>query len=85
MASVMNFDRALLVGLVLVGLTGCSSPPVVLNESQMGLVVRYNPDAVTPAEAKATAQKVCAKYGRNAVFKGLGITGDVFATYSCVK
>jgi hypothetical protein len=81
----MNSYRVLLAGLVLVGLVACSSEPVVLNESQEGMVVRYNPNAVSSAEAAAAAQKVCATYGRKAVFKAIGFTGDVFATYACVK
>ncbi len=85
MASGMNFDRALLIAIVLLGLGGCSSPPVVLNESQEGLVVRYNPDSVTSAEATALAQKTCDKYGRKAVYRDKGFTGDVFVTYACVK
>jgi hypothetical protein len=85
MASGMSFARALLIGVLLAGLGGCSSPPVVLNESQEGLVVRYNPDSVTSAEATALAQKTCDKYGRKAVLKNKGFTSDVFATYTCVK
>jgi uncharacterized protein with PIN domain len=82
---VMNSNRILLAGLFLIGLVACSSQPAVLNESQEGMVVRYNPNAVSTAEAAATAQKVCAKYGRKAVFKASAVTGDVFATYACVK
>jgi hypothetical protein len=81
----MNSHRLLLASLFLIGLVACSSKPVVLNESQEGMVVRYNPDSVSTAEAAATAQKVCAKYGRKAVFKTSGLTGDMFATYACVK
>jgi hypothetical protein len=85
MASDMSFNRALLIGITLAGLSGCSSPPVVLNESSEGLVVRYNPDATSTAEAAAIAQKACDKYGRKAVFQQRGFTSDVFATYTCVK
>jgi hypothetical protein len=64
---------------------GCTSKPVVLNESEQGVAVRYNPSTVTAAEATAAAQAACAKYGRNAVQQGTGITGEILATFSCVK
>lgn len=83
--AVMVFHRAALFSLVLAALAGCSSPPVVLNESPEGLVVRYNPNGTSPEEAAALAQKTCGKYGRNAVFKVSAFTGDTFATFSCIK
>ncbi|HKT20701.1 MAG TPA: hypothetical protein VJR47_21790 [Stellaceae bacterium] len=85
MTAVMLFHRAALFGLILAALAGCASPPVVLNESPEGLVVRYNPNGTSAEEATALAQKTCDKYGRKAVFKASGFTGDTFATYSCVK
>jgi hypothetical protein len=85
MTAVMDFRRAAVFGLTHAALAGCSSQPVVLNESQEGLVVRYNPNGTTAEEAAAVAQKTCGKYGRKAVFKASGFTGDTFATFSCVK
>ena len=64
---------------------GCGSTPVLLNPSEEGVVVRYDPGTVTSAEALAAAQASCAKYGRKAVAQGTALTGDIFATYSCVK
>ena len=81
----MKLTRYSLASLFLLSLAGCSSRPVVLNESQEGLVVRYNPNGTTAEEAAAVAQKTCGKYGRKAVFKASGFTGDTFATFSCVK
>ena len=81
----MKLNRYWLVSICLLGLAGCSSRPVVLNESPEGLVVRYNPNGTTAEEAAALAQKACGKYGRKAVFKASGFTGDTFATFSCVK
>ena len=69
----------------LAALGGCSSPPVLLNASEEGVVVRYNPGLTTTAEASAAAQASCQRYGRNAVAQGTALTGDVFATFSCVK
>ena len=85
MTTVMFLHRAALFGLILAALAGCSSPPVVLNESPEGFVIRYNPGTVSAEEATALAQTTCNKYGRKAVFKASGFTGDTFATYSCVK
>ncbi len=78
--------RTLLIsGSILAALGGCASQPVLLNASPEGVVVRYNPGTVTPAQAAAAAQASCQKYGRNAVPQGSGMTGDVFATFTCVR
>lgn len=74
-----------LLGLVLCSLAGCGGRPVVLDSSEEGVVVRYDPNAVTATEATAAAQSACAKYGRNAVPGGTAMTGDVFASFTCTK
>lgn len=80
----MTAHRVVLLG-VLAAIGGCGSPPVLLNASEEGVVVRYGPGSATAAEAFAAAQASCQHYGRNAVAQGTGLTGDVFATFSCVK
>jgi hypothetical protein len=67
-------------------LAGCGSPPVLLNGSEQGVVVRYSQSSGSPAEATAAADKFCAQYGRKAVV-GIGdaSTGDTFVSYSCEK
>jgi len=81
----MNSRRASLLGLVLVAAGACTSKPVLLNASEEGVVVRYNPSSVTATEANAAAQASCQRFGRNAVLQGTGLTGEIFATYYCVK
>jgi hypothetical protein len=81
----MQWHRTLLFGSFLAALVGCSSPPVLLNASEEGVIVRYSPGSVTTAQALAAAQASCAKYGRHAEQQGTGLTGDVFVTFSCVK
>jgi len=81
----MNFHRAVLLAGALISVSACSGTPVLLNASEEGVVVRYSPESVTSAQAKAAAQASCQRYGRNAVAQGTAITGDVFATFTCVK
>jgi hypothetical protein len=82
----MNSYRLIVAGLGLMALGSCSpAGPVLLNASQEGLVVRYNPGNTSTASALAAAQEHCAKYGRTAAFESSGMTGDIFATYFCVK
>jgi len=80
-----DFRFAASLGWALFLLGGCASKPVLLNASEQGVVVRYNPDATTADQAAQAAQASCAQYGRNAVPQGTALTGDVFATFSCVK
>jgi hypothetical protein len=80
----MTSLRVVLLG-VLAVIAGCSSTPVLLNASEQGVVVRYGPGSGTAAEAFAAAQASCQRYGRNAVAQGTSQTGDIFATFSCVK
>jgi hypothetical protein len=77
--------RCLLLGAVVCTGAACASKPVLLNASEEGVIVRYNPDVMTATEAGAVAQAACAKYGRNAVPGEIALTGEVFATYSCVR
>jgi hypothetical protein len=82
----MNDIRfVLLVGATMSLLGGCTSKPVLLNASEEGVMVRYDPTAVTPDEAAAAAQASCAKYGRNAVPQNTALTGEAFTSFSCVK
>jgi uncharacterized protein YcfL len=65
---------------------GCSSPPVLLNGSEQGVVVRYSQSSGKPADATAAAEKFCEQYGRKAVEgEGNASTGDTFVAYSCEK
>jgi hypothetical protein len=77
--------RFLLLGSVVCAVAACASRPVLLNASEEGVIVRYNPDAMTATEAAAAAQASCAKYGRNAVPGETAVTGEVFATFSCIR
>jgi hypothetical protein len=77
--------RLALFGGILAATGGCSSTPVLLNASEQGVVVRYGAGSVTAADAFAAAQASCQRYGRNAVAQGTSQTGDIFATFSCVK
>lgn len=81
----MNLSRAALLSVVLMTLEACSSKPVLLNASEEGVVVRYNPSALNRADALAAAQASCQRFGRNAVLQDTAMTGEMFATYSCVK
>jgi len=81
----LTWKRAALVGAVLAALSSCASAPVLLNASEEGVVIRYNPDAVTAADAAAAAQASCQRYGRNAVAKETQRTGEVFTTFACVR
>ena len=67
-------------------LASCNSPPVLLNGSEQGVVVRYSQSSGSPTEATAAAEKFCAQYGRKAVQgDGDASTGDTFVSYSCQK
>jgi hypothetical protein len=57
----------------------------LLNASEQGVIVRYNPDVMTATEAAVAAQASCAKYGRHAVPGEIALTGEVFATFSCIR
>ena len=81
----MTSPRIILLLGALTAVAGCGSTPVLLNASEEGVVVRYDPGTVTAAQALAAAQASCGKYGRKAVAQGTALTGDIFATYSCVK
>lgn len=72
------------IGVLLAGCGG--SPPVLLNGSEQGVVVRYSQSSARPADASAAAEKFCAQYGRKAVEgEGSATTGDTFVAYSCEK
>jgi starvation-inducible outer membrane lipoprotein len=67
-------------------LAGCSTPPVLLNGSDQGVVVRYSQSSGSVTEAVAAAEKFCAQYGRKAVQgEGDASTGDTFVSFSCEK
>ena len=67
-------------------LAGCSSPPILLNGSPQGVVVRYSQSSGSPSDATAAAEKFCAQYGRKAIQgEGSAQTGDTFVSYSCEK
>jgi hypothetical protein len=76
---VFSFGLALL-------LVACGSPPVLLNGSELGVVVRYSQVGGSSTEADEAAGKYCAQYGRKAV-AGVGdaSTGDTFVSYTCEK
>jgi hypothetical protein len=77
--------RGGLIATSLLCLAACSTPPVAVNPSEEGVVIRYGYATSSAAAAAALAQEVCAKYGRNAVFQGSDTEGDVFASYYCIK
>jgi hypothetical protein len=67
-------------------LAACSSPPVLLNGSEEGVVVRYSQSSGSRVDATAAAEKFCEQYGRKAVAgEGNASTGDTFVSYSCEK
>lgn len=67
-------------------LAACSSPPVLLNGSEQGVVVRYSQSTGSRADANAAAEKFCEQYDRKAVEgEGNASTGDTFVSYSCEK
>ena len=80
-----RLSRTLWVGIFLVAIGGCTSTPVLLNASEEGVVVRYDPSSVSAAQALAAAQASCQRYGRKAVAQDTALTGEMFVTYSCVK
>jgi hypothetical protein len=71
----------------LAALAGCgSSPPVLLNGSAQGVVVRYDQSSSTSTDAAVAAQHFCTQYGRNAVQTAANAaTGDSFVSYNCVQ
>jgi hypothetical protein len=75
------------LGLSLV-LAACGgiTPPVLINGSEQGVVVRYSQATGDAKDADAAADKFCAQYGRRAI-AGIGdaSTGDTFVSYTCVK
>jgi hypothetical protein len=81
--------KSLLKPVALLGLaavTGCSSPPVLLNGSELGVVVRYSQATATSADAVAAADKFCSQYGRRAVQGDASLlTGDTYVSFSCQK
>jgi len=81
----LTWKRTGLLGAVLAALGSCSSAPVLLNASEEGVVIRYNPDSATAADATAAAQASCQRYGRNAVAQETQRTGEVFTTFVCVR
>ena len=81
----MKAPRIFPLGIALL-LAGCGTPPVLLNGSEQGVVVRYSQSSGNAAEADAAADKFCAQYGRKAVRgEGDASTGDTFVSYSCDK
>jgi len=81
----MDRHRIWLLGVALLLLGGCESKPVLLNASEQGVVVRYNPSSTSAAEALAAAQASCQRFGRTALLQDTAVTGEMFATYTCVK
>jgi hypothetical protein len=74
------------IGLAAVVLAGCSTPPVLLNGSDQGVVVRYSQSGATSADAIAAADKFCGQYGRKAVQGDASVmTGDTYVSFSCQK
>jgi hypothetical protein len=71
--------------LIVVALAGCTTAPRAINPSQEGTIIRYDEFFTSPAEALAAAQKVCAGYGRNAVFQSRTGTTEIIASYSCER
>jgi hypothetical protein len=71
---------------LLLAACGGTTPPVLLNGSEQGVVVRYSQATGDSKEADAAADKFCAQYGRNAV-AGIGdaSTGDTFVSYTCAQ
>jgi hypothetical protein len=83
----MKMLRAIPSGLaLLLAACGGGSPPVLLNGSELGVVVRYSQATGDSKEADAAADKFCAQYGRKAV-AGVGdaSTGDTFVSYACAQ
>lgn len=83
----MKFWRAVLAFIGPCAIAGCgSSPPVLLNGSDQGVVVRYSQSGATSADAVAAAGKFCAQYGRKAVQGDASLlTGDTYVSFSCQK
>jgi hypothetical protein len=81
----MKALRTIPLGIALV-LAGCGTPPVLLNGSEQGVVVRYSQSSGSPSDAAAAAEKFCAQYGRKAVQgDGDASTGDTFVSFTCEK
>jgi hypothetical protein len=69
---------------LLLSIAACSAPPVLLNGSREGVVVRYSQAGATSADALAAATKHCAQYGRKAVQGDANLmTGDTFVSFTC--
>jgi uncharacterized protein YcfL len=83
----MKSLHAVVCIIALCATAGCgSSPPVLLNGSDQGVVVRYSQSSATSADAVAAAGKFCAQYGRKAVQGDANLlTGDTYVSFSCEK
>jgi hypothetical protein len=82
----MKVLRIFPLGLALLLVACGGAPPVLLNGSEQGVVVRYSQANGNSTEADQAAQKFCAQYGRKAVAgTGDASTGDTFVSYSCTK
>ena len=74
----------LMIGLCL--LAGCHTPPVLLNGSDQGVVVRYSQSGATSADAAAAADQFCSQYGRKAIQGDASLmTGDTYVSFACQK
>ena len=79
--------RSILLPMICLAAAACSkTPPVLLNGSELGVVVRYSQSSSTSADAAAAADQFCGQYGRKAVPGDASLlTGDTYVSFACQK
>jgi hypothetical protein len=75
---------AVLVSLVL-QLSACALAPTPVAEAEYGTTISYDTVLYSQDDATVEAQKVCAGYGRKAVFRSVSGMGMRYASFDCVK
>ena len=72
---------------ICLAVAACSrTPPVLLNGSEQGVVVRYSQSSSTSAAAATAADQFCSQYGRKAVQGDASLlTGDTYVSFVCQK
>ena len=65
-------------------LTACALAPTPIVETENGTTISYDTVLYSQDDAAVEAQKVCADYGRKAVFRSVSGIGMRYASFDCV-
>jgi len=66
-------------------LNACALAPTPIVESENGTTISYDTVLYSQDDAAVEAQKICAGYGRKAVFHSVNGVGMRYASFDCVK